>query len=163
MQKNSKKIVRFFFSLGSLCFFCKKRYVKSVKKKRTTMNTSLHPITRTLLIIAGIVSLALGIIGIPIPLLPTTPFLLLSAFLFGRSSVKLYNWLINHRYFGPFIRDYREKRGVNLKIKIGSITILWITILYSVFFVANILWVRILLVLIGIGVTTHLLCLKTRR
>jgi uncharacterized membrane protein YbaN (DUF454 family) len=98
------------------------------------MNTSLHPITRTLLIIAGIVSLALGIIGIPIPLLPTTPFLLLSAFLFGRSSVKLYNWLINHRYFGPFIRDYREKRGVNLKIKIGSITILWITILYSVFF-----------------------------
>ncbi|MEE4177016.1 MAG: YbaN family protein [Bacteroides sp.] len=111
----------------------------------------------------GIVSLALGLLGIPLPLLPTTPFLLLSAWFFARSSERFYQWLLNHRYFGKNIRNYRNKGGVSLGVKIWAIALLWTTILFSVICVVSQWWVRGILLVIAIGVTIHIGLLKTIR
>lgn len=91
------------------------------------------------------------------PLLPTTPFLLLAAACYIRSSEKFYNWLINNKYLGKYIKHYIEGTGIPLKGKIFSITILWFTILISAIFVIHIIWVKILLLVIAIGVTIHIL------
>lgn len=111
----------------------------------------------------GIVALILGLIGIPVPMLPTTPFLLLAAFLFAKSSDRLYNWLIYNRYLGKYIRNYREHHGIPLNVKLSSIALLWITILYSAFRIADQVWLKILLIVIAVGVSIHILSLKTIR
>lgn len=110
----------------------------------------------------GFFFVGLGVLGIFVPLLPTTVFLLIAAYLFAKSSDKYYNWLITNKYFGKFIRDYREGKGVPLKVKTISLTALWVTILFSVFFVVKVLWLKLLLIAIAIGVSWHLLSLKTR-
>ncbi|MBE0638543.1 MAG: YbaN family protein [Bacteroidales bacterium] len=142
--------------------FCRDKN-KRIENLRTDEIDRINPFKKALLVTGGVVSLALGLIGIPVPMLPTTPFLLLSAYLFARSSQRLYKWLIYHRYFGKYIRDYREKRGVPMKVKIGSIALLWATILFSAFWVVDLVWVRLLLIVVAIGVTSHILCLKTIR
>ena len=113
------------------------------------------------LIIVGSFFTGLGIIGIFLPLLPTTPFLLLAAACYIRSSERLYSWLINNKWIGRYIKNYLEGKGVPLKSKVLSISALWITIGYSVFFVVNIFSVRVILILIAIGVTMHLLSIRT--
>ena len=72
---------------------------------------------KTLYIVLGSISLALGILGIFLPLLPTTPFLLLTAALYFKGSPRLYNWLLNHRHFGPYIRNFRENKAIPLRAK----------------------------------------------
>lgn len=114
-----------------------------------------------LLIIAGSLSLIMGLIGIVVPLLPTTPFLLLSAACFFKSSNKLYNKLISTKYLGSYIKNYREKKGVPKKVKIMAISILWATILFSAIFIVNLIWVKILLFVIASAVTFHISKLKT--
>jgi uncharacterized membrane protein YbaN (DUF454 family) len=117
-----------------------------------------------LLIVLGIISLGLGTLGIFLPLLPTTPFLLLSAFLFARSSEKLHSWLLNHKILGKYIRDFLRDRAIPLRIKIISISMLWATITGSIIFVANgKLWLQILLFSIAAGVTVHILSYKTKK
>ena len=116
---------------------------------------------KVLLIIAGTVSLVLGIIGIFVPLLPTTPFLLLSAAAYFRGSERLYNWLINHKYLGVYIRNYREYKAIPLRAKIFSVTLMWLTIGYCIIFLGLPVWIRILLGFISIGVTWHILSFKT--
>ena len=116
---------------------------------------------RYLLISTGTIFLGFGIIGIFLPILPTTPFLLLAAACYARSSKRFYDWLMNNKWFGTYIKNYREGRGVPLKFKIFTISLLWITILVSVFFVINNYWVKIILILIAIGVTIHILTIKT--
>lgn len=116
---------------------------------------------KAILIGAGTFFLGLGIVGIFLPLLPTTPFLLLAAACYARSSKKFYNWLINHKWFGSYIKNYREGKGIPMKVKISAIFLLWVTILFSVFFVVSILWVRIVLIVIASGVTIHILTIKT--
>lgn len=118
---------------------------------------------RTILIVCGTVSVGLGMIGIFIPLLPTTVFLLLAAYCYARSSQKFYDWLLNNRWFGEYIRNYREGRGIPLKQKILSIGLLWLTIGYSAWFVVSLWWVRVILLGIAIGVTIHLVTIKTFR
>ncbi len=113
------------------------------------------------LIVCGTMSVGLGTIGIFIPLLPTTVFYLLAAYCYAHSSQKFYNWLITNRWFGEYIRNYREGRGIPLKQKIFSISLLWLTIGYSVWFVVSLWWVRLILLAIAIGVTIHLVVLKT--
>lgn len=120
-------------------------------------------IKRYLCITSGIVFLALGIIGIFIPLLPTTPFLLLSAALFFQGSPRLYQWLLNHKQLGPYIRNFREERSIPLRAKILSISLLWITCLHCIFFLLPACWMKLLLGLIAIGVTCYLLSFKTKR
>jgi len=116
---------------------------------------------KILYIILGTISLALGIIGIFVPLLPTTPFLLLTAALYFKSSPRLYNWLLSHKHLGPYIRNFRENKSIPLQAKIISISLLWGTIAYCIFFVISILWVQILLFCIAVGVTYHILSFKT--
>jgi uncharacterized membrane protein YbaN (DUF454 family) len=114
-------------------------------------------------IIAGSVSLALGIIGIFVPLLPTTPFLLLAAAAYGKGSARLYNRLLNQKYVGPYIRRFRENKAIPLRAKIYAVTLLWATIGYCIIFPDLPLWVRIMLGCIAAGVTRHILSFKTLR
>lgn len=117
---------------------------------------------KTLLLILGFVSLSLGVIGIFIPLLPTTPLLLLAAWCFFRSSEKLYHKLINSKYLGTYIKNFRENKVIPLKTKIFTITLLWTSLIYCIFFVANgMLWLQIILAIILIGVTMHIVSYKS--
>ena len=115
-------------------------------------------------IIIGCVSLALGVLGIFLPILPTTPFLLLSAALFARGSGRLYNWLLNHKVLGNYIRSFIEEKAISLKIKIYSISLMWTAILITIFTAVNEkLWLQILLAAIALGVTIHILSFKTKK
>lgn len=111
----------------------------------------------------GVISLSFAILGIFLPILPTTPFLLLSSFLFMRSSPKLHKWLTEHKIFGQYIKDFQQQKAIPLKIKISSISFLWITILISAFFFVEKLWLKFLLIAIALGVTIHVLHYKTKR
>jgi len=117
---------------------------------------------KILLIATGTFLIGVSIIGIFIPVLPTTPFLLLAAALYAKSSKRFYNWLINNRILGRYIKNYREGKGIPLKVKIIAISILWITIGYSAIFAMEILWVRIILVIIAIGVTVHIIRVRPK-
>jgi uncharacterized membrane protein YbaN (DUF454 family) len=117
--------------------------------------------SRWALILAGNFFVALGILGIFFPLLPTTPFLLLAAACYFRSSEKFYNRLINNKWLGNYIKNYREKKIIPLKVKVLSLSFLWLTIGYSVFFIVNIFLLRVILILIAIGVTIHVLSIRT--
>ncbi len=108
-----------------------------------------------LFIALGTFFVGVAVVGILIPVLPTTPFLLIAAALYARSSVKFYNWLINNKVFGRYIRDYREGKGIPLKVKITILALLWITIGFSAFF-TGIFWIKFLLVIVAIGVTIHI-------
>ncbi len=116
---------------------------------------------KILLLILGLLSLILAIIGIFVPLLPTTPLLLLAAACFMRSSTRLYRWLIEHPWLGPYIRHYREYRAITLRTKIATLVLLWLSIGYAVIFVLDVLSLRLLLLAIAMGVTLHLISLRT--
>ncbi len=117
--------------------------------------------TRWLLIVSGTLSVVLGIIGMFLPLLPTTPFLLLAAVCYARSSPRFYDWLMNNRWCGAYIRNYREGRGTTLKHKVLTIVLLWLTIGYTACFVVLQWWVRLILFGIAVGVTVHVVRLRT--
>jgi hypothetical protein len=120
-----------------------------------------NPIVRGLLIIGGSVSILLGVLGIFLPLLPTTPFLLLASWCFVRSSDKLHNKLMNNKYLGPFIRNYKEKKGITLRNKVYSLTFLYVTLTTSFIFSPSNWWIWLMLMSIGIGVTWHISRFKT--
>ncbi len=109
----------------------------------------------------GTVSLVLGIVGIFVPLLPTTPFLLLTAALYFKASPRLYNWLINQKHLGPYIRNFREEKAIPLRAKVLSVSLMWGTMLYCIFFLIPLLFVKVLLLCVAIGVTYHILSFKT--
>ncbi|NVD98842.1 YbaN family protein [Massilia sp. BJB1822] len=115
---------------------------------------------RILLITIGCISVALGILGAFLPLLPTTPFLLLASACFARSSTRLHNRLRNDPTFGKFLSDYEDGRGIPLRGKILAIGMMWPSMLYSMYRV-RFLALQILLALIAIGVTIYLLRLPT--
>ena len=118
---------------------------------------------RRLLIGAGTLSTGLGIIGVFIPILPTTPFLLLAAACYMRSSERSYQWLINNRIFGAYIRNYIEGRGMPIRVKIFTILLLWLAIGLSITFVVQNIVVRIVLICLAIGVTAHIGLIKKRK
>lgn len=118
---------------------------------------------KALLIILGSLSLALGVIGIFVPLLPTTPLLLLAAALYFRSSPKLYDWLLNHPRLGTYIRNFREHRAIPLRVKIVSVSLVWLTMGYCIIAVVEPLWLRIALALLAMAITIHILSFKTLR
>jgi len=115
------------------------------------------------LIAVGSLSLGLGILGIFLPLLPTTPLLLLAAACYIRSSKRLYHWLITNKRFGPYIRNYREGNGIPLKAKVVGVTLLWVSMLFSVIFVIPLISVKILLLGIAAYFTHFILKQKTLR
>jgi hypothetical protein len=121
---------------------------------------SKRSLRKWLLIAAGFITLGLGIIGVFVPLLPTTPFLLLAAASFFRSSDRLYTWLIHHKWFGATIRHYREYRAITLRAKVLTLLLLWSVIGYTALGIVATWWVRALLGVIAVGVTIHILHLK---
>lgn len=102
-----------------------------------------------------------GIVGIFLPLLPTTPFVLLAAILYARSSKRFYNWLLYNRLFGRYIRNYLDGKGIPLLAKVISISLLWITLGTSAIFFVSMTLIRIILLLVGIGVSIHILIIPT--
>jgi hypothetical protein len=116
---------------------------------------------RLVLIALGFIFVGLGILGAFLPLLPTTPFLLLAAACFARSSKKFYNWLLNHKVFGTYIKNYREHRAITLRGKIISLVVMWLVMGYTAFFAISDLLISSVVILIGLGVTRHILSLKT--
>ena len=116
---------------------------------------------KVLFIFLGTLSLAIGVIGIVVPGLPTTTFLLISAALYARSSEKLYNWLLNHKIFGKFIKNYREHKAMPLKSKIIALVMMWSAIIISTVFFINYLLVRIIVIICGIIGTIVIYKLKT--
>ena len=119
-----------------------------------------HPFIRYILFALGSFFLFLGIIGIIIPLLPTTPFLLLAAACYLRSSKRIYTWLMNHKIFGVIIKNYYEGKGLPLTFKIFTLLLLWITILLSIIYFVSLLWVRVLLFFIALFVSIHIITIK---
>lgn len=107
--------------------------------------------------------MVLAALGMVLPVLPTTPFLLLAAYCYARSSERFYRWLITNRWFGHYIRAYRLGYGIPLKQKVLSLSLLWLTIGYSVIAVVGQWWLRLLLVAIAVGVTLHLVKIRTHR
>jgi uncharacterized membrane protein YbaN (DUF454 family) len=120
-------------------------------------------IRKAFLIFAGTLSVTLGVLGMFLPLLPTTVFLLLGAYCYSRSSERFHSWLLSNRWCGPYIRNYQSGKGISLRQKASSIVVLWLSIGVSLWFVAGSFWFSLMLFAIAIGVTTHLLWLKTYR
>jgi uncharacterized membrane protein YbaN (DUF454 family) len=113
-------------------------------------------------ILCGTLAVVLGVLGILLPILPTTPFMLLAAFCYGRGSAHFYDWLVNRSRFGAYIRDYREGRGIPVEKKVLMIAFLWLTIGATTLLAVNNWWIRGMLVLIAVGVTIHLVRIKNQ-
>jgi len=116
---------------------------------------------RWFLLTVGVVSTAVGIIGIFLPLIPTTGPLLLAALCFDRSSPRFHHWLMNNRYLGGYIKNYTEGRGLPMMQKVCTIGLLWTTITLSIVFAVSAWWGRALLAGIAIAVTAHIVTLPT--
>lgn len=119
-----------------------------------------NPLLRGVLIAVGWLSVVLGVIGIFLPVLPTTPFLLLAAACFMRSSRRFYLWLVNHRHLGPWIRDYLEGNGIPLKGKVYAIGLMWASIGLSCYLVAQ-PWARAFMLTSAVLVSLYILRQKT--
>jgi uncharacterized membrane protein YbaN (DUF454 family) len=125
-------------------------------------NISQRPIVRWTLLFAGTVFVGIGILGIFLPLLPTTVFFLIAAWCYARSSQRLYDWLHHNKVFGKYIKNYRMGHGITLSGKITTIVVLWGGILYSIF-VTDIQYVRLILAAIAVGVTVHVSVIPTHK
>lgn len=121
----------------------------------------MNRLIRILLLICGTLCVALAVLGMFLPILPTTPFLLLAAVCYARSSERFYNWLITNRWCGRYIRSYREGRGVPLRHKVVTILLLWLSIGYAAWFLVPQWWGKLILAGIAAGVTIHLVRIKT--
>lgn len=110
---------------------------------------------KTVLIIVGMVSVVLGVLGLFLPLLPTTPFLLLASACFARGSDRMHRWLLGHGVFGAYLRSYEEGRGIPLRGKLVAIIVLWISMGVSIAMCTQPV-LRASLAAIGAAVTLYL-------
>ncbi len=136
-------------------------YSEEIIDSDSTFKISPNPLVRGMLLIAGTFFLLLGMIGIVVRLLPTTPFLLLSAACYSKSSKRCHKWLLNNRFFGDYITNYMEGKGISLKVKFLVLIALWTSILFSIIYVVDIPIIRILLLIIAVGVSAHIVKLPT--
>ena len=127
-------------------------------------------LVRTLWFIAGTICVVLGAIGIVLPILPTTPFLLAAAACYYKSSPRMHRWLLNNKWFGEYIRNYTEGKGLTKKTKIIALIVLWVTIGFSTVSMLNrllpetlVLQMQIIMVIVAIAVSAHILRLPTFR
>lgn len=121
-----------------------------------------HTLLRWLLISAGLFCTGLGVIGIFVPLLPTTPFLLLAAACFARSSERFHRWLIEHNHLGPMVRGYLDGSGIPLRAKQTAITLVWLTLPPSALLLVPQIWAKILLLLLALAITWYIWSQPTR-
>lgn len=131
------------------------------RKARRTAKKVQSRIVKVLLIAGGSLSLMLAVLGIIVPFLPATPFLLLSAACFARSSDRLYQWLIGHRVFGRYIRTWRKHRAMPLHAKLVLLALLWVSIGATAVFATSHIAVRIVVIMIAVGVTVFVLKVRT--
>lgn len=115
---------------------------------------------KTLYNIAGTIALLLGIVGIFLPLLPTTPFLLLASACYMRGSERMHRWLMNQRHLGPYLRSYQQGLGIPLRAKVAALATMWTSLTVSIWLVP-LVWLRVLLAVIGVAVTIYLLRVRT--
>jgi len=120
-----------------------------------------HPIKRYFFVTVGTVSVGLGVIGIIVPVLPTTPFLLLGAACYLRGSQPLHDWLLGNRFLGSYIRNYMEGRGIPLKMKIWTLVLLWAVMTSTAALATESFLLRIILGVILVGVSIYILSRKT--
>lgn len=126
----------------------------TVSEEKMKLEIKKNKITRALYVIGGTLSLTLAILGIVVPGLPVTPLALLSAFLYAKSSEKLYNWLLSNKILGPKIKNYQRRKGVTRKGKIGIIVFMTIMVLFSSFIVIQNIPIRMAILSLGlIGLT----------
>ena len=116
---------------------------------------------RWILICCGWISIVAGVIGIFLPLVPTVPFLLLAVACFARSSERFHSWLVEHNHLGPLVRDYLNGTGIPRRAKRTAIGMIWVTLPASTFLFAQVLWLKVLLMTIAVGITLYLLFLPT--
>jgi len=121
--------------------------------------TRLSKFKKGLFVVAGTVSLGLGFLGIVLPVLPTTPFLLLSAACYYKGSERLHRWMLGNRLFGDYLRNYKEGKGIPPKTKILMLILLWSAVSFSVLFMLNNLIIQMILFAIAIGVSIHVIIL----
>jgi uncharacterized protein len=121
----------------------------------------MKDLKRILFFTCGTLSVAVGILGMFLPILPTTPFLLFAVFCYSRSSERFYQRLLNNRWCGDYIRNYREGRGMRRKHKTVALVLLWLAISYSALAATDALWIKIVLFGVAAGVTIHLLMMKS--
>lgn len=117
-------------------------------------------VKKIIFLILGLILTFIGLIGIFIPVLPTTPLLLLASYCFVRSSEKLYGWLINHRVFGKYIHDYSKYRAVDKKSKALAIVLIWVSMMISIYLISK-TPVRIVLIITGLAITYFITTIKT--
>ncbi len=120
-------------------------------------------IRKAILIFAGTLFVALGVLGIFLPLMPTTVFLLMAAYCYSRSSERFHSWLLNNRWLGGYIRNYRSGGGMSVRQKASTLSLLWASMGFSIWIISAKLWVSLLLAAIALGVTIHILWIKTYR
>ncbi|MCU0332644.1 MAG: YbaN family protein [Ignavibacteriaceae bacterium] len=132
-------------------------------KETITKSVKMPGIYRYLYFISGVLLVAIGVIGIFLPILPTTIFLILASACFIKSSPKANEWLRNHKILGMYIKNYQDGSGLTVKSKIFNITFLWIMISASAIFFTELWYIRLVLFLIATGVTIHLLMVKTKK
>jgi hypothetical protein len=118
---------------------------------------------RGVYILLGSLCLILGAIGIIIPLLPTTPFWLLACWFYVRSSPFLYNQVIQNQYVGRYLKDYLEDHSISITTKATALAVMWSSFLYTAFILEADWWIDLLLLLISIGVSWHILSIRTRK
>lgn len=119
------------------------------------------PLSKLFYLGVGWFALGMSVLGIFLPLLPTTPFLLLACACFMRGSQRMALWLLNHRWFGSYIRDFHENRGLTVQTKVRAIVVMWVSLALSAYIVP-LVWVRWFLLVPGICVTVYLWRFKTR-
>ncbi len=120
-------------------------------------------VRKAVLIFLGTVCVGLGIMGMFLPLMPTTVFLLMAAYCYSKSSEKFHNWLMTNKLFGKHISDYKSGKGISVRQKITTIAILWASIGFSIWMTAAGFWLTLLLLAVAVGVTLHLVLLRTCR
>lgn len=116
---------------------------------------------RIILLIIGNISLALGILGIILPLLPTTPFLLLSLACFTKSSDRLYNFILSNKYLAPYVEGFIDGGGIPMKVKIRVISVKWLAIGFTVIFVIDKTALRLMLLTIATLVSIYIYTRET--
>jgi uncharacterized protein len=120
----------------------------------------LNSAKKALLVTAGSICIVLAVLGVFLPLLPTTPFLLLASACYVRSSERLHGWLMGNRLLGGYIRNFKERRGIPLRAKVTTVALLWLPLLYSVYRL-DILWLELVLVLMGLVWSVLIFRMKT--
>jgi uncharacterized membrane protein YbaN (DUF454 family) len=135
--------------------------IHEVERKKMARAQLLPGAVRWVLLAVGFIATVLGVLGIFLPLVPTVPLLLLAAACFARSSERFHRRLVEHAHLGPMIRGYLEGTGIPRRAKATAIALVWATVPPSAFFVVPVVWVRVLLLLIAVGVTLYLVRLPT--